>query len=99
MNKKLMKERFFEAVATAYPGDEFPASRKRALAGTCGDGLADFIYLELDEGIDWDRCEEPAEVLGEAQNLMDRAMNDIMTTISRVETKAWWEGGPDEKNN
>jgi len=87
------KEGFFKAVAEGY-GEPFPVDRDQAVAHENGDGLADFIRLELEETIGWDESVIDAkkaveEVKDIALHQMERAKEDIERVIVAIEE---WEG-------
>jgi len=68
-----LKESFFEAITEGWPGDFFPSDKEEKV----GDGLAEFVRIELDEGIDWDHIEDKDEIFDEAHRLLIRAINDL----------------------
>jgi len=72
------KEKFFKAIADAYPG-EFPVDIEQANEDF-GDGLAVFIRRELEEVIDWDR-QINVKIFYDALQAMDKAGDDLAAII------------------
>ena len=71
-------------VAAAYIQDlgVFPLSYAQAKRHEVGDSLADFIRIELEEGVDWTK--DPGTILEEAIKRMETARSDIESVISEL---------------
>lgn len=75
----MTKKKFMAMVSDAY-GDPFPVDREQALENDIGDGLATFLYLELDENLDDKRVD-----LDEAEVLINRALTDLERVLQRIQ--------------
>ena len=72
---EISDEQLIKLAQLAY-GDPMPDTYKEACKHESGDGLADFIVIELVEG-----TEGEADKLGRAIELMTKAQEDLATVI------------------
>lgn len=77
------KEKLFQAIAKEYGEDGFPMSYEKAREHDSGDGLADFIRIELDEAIYWEDSEK--EIIDQAERFLLTAQDDLKRAISAVQ--------------
>lgn len=71
-----LKQMFFEKVAETWDGGAPFPTLKEARRGS-GDGLADFLRLELEEGVDWEAVQNRDGVTHEVMRLLGNAQADI----------------------
>lgn len=79
-------EEILNAAAGAY-GSEFPESFEDALhQGIQGDGLANFIRIELEENLrdEGPNMEDPSEAVDLAVSLMETALVDVENVLDEI---------------
>ena len=65
-------------------GESFPEDLDQARRHETGDSLADFIMLELYEGLDGDHYESKIDAVNRAISLMETAQDDIQRVINAI---------------
>lgn len=78
-----MREKLFKAIAKNWNGP-FPKNYEHARERDCGDGLADFVRIELEEGIDWD-TNTNEESIEWCLHILTRASSDLEKAIIAIE--------------
>lgn len=76
------KEKVFKTIEEAWTTEVFPRSLDMAMEHTSGDSLADFIRIELEEAVDWDKA--PEEVVCDVVRTLAGAAKDIGTAMAAV---------------
>lgn len=90
MTMSMFIDEFWKKIKESYPGDEFPDSYKEARRHRSGDGLADFIRIEIEEATDG--IDDLDEIVHLARNAMERAwfdINDVVKCLEGMELSGW----------
>lgn len=81
---KGLKGRIIETVAKEWKSEVFPEAYRDACMHNSGDGLADFVRIELEEGVDWD-LERKDLLFDNIRHVIQMAQTDLEGVIEVVE--------------
>jgi len=96
MNK--LKKKIMKAIAERWVSEVFPKTYNNARRHSSGDGLADFVRIELEEGVDWNTKNKDL-LFKEIRRVMHMARTDlqrVLVVIDEIEEEE--NGGQDSED-